>query len=207
MSIAKALVAAQSAAQAVAKGSTNNFHKYKYASAEAVIEEARVALNQAGLAVITMGWSTSPSSEQSDSRVTVQYRVVHEAGESLDMTTSTPVIPDKGRPGDKAEMAALTMNLSYFLRGLLLLPREDESSAIDQRDDRNYTPRNQRAQPVIAGAVSNDYSAAKAAMDNATDAESLKAVATMIQAAKSRMTEGEVASLKASYAARKAEVA
>jgi len=205
MSIAKALVAAQSAAQAVAKGSTNNFHKYKYASAEAVIEEARVALNQAGLAVITMGWSTSPSSEQSDSRVTVQYRVVHEAGESLDMTTSTPVIPDKGRPGDKAEMAALTMNLSYFLRGLLLLPREDESSAIDQRDDRNYTPR--KAHPVIAGSVSNDYSAAKAAMDNATDLDALQTVATMIQSAKSRMTEGEVASLKAAYAARKSELA
>src|SRR5258707_6928030 len=52
--------------------------------------------------------------------------------------SETPIVEDKSRPMDKAVATALTYNLGYTLRGLLLLPRvEDE---VDQRDDRKYEP-------------------------------------------------------------------
>lgn len=155
--LAAALVEAQSHAQAVAKDSTNSFHRYKYASAEAVIEEARQALAAAGLALITTGWRFEPhASEEFSSapigRVHVKYRLLHTSGESVEFESSTPVISEKGRPADKAEATALTYNLGYFLRGLLLLPRVDESEVVDARDDRQYTPgvRSTKAPPQNA---------------------------------------------------------
>jgi hypothetical protein len=204
--IYQAIVMAQAAAQAVAKGSTNTFHRYKYASAEAVIEEARVALNSAGLAVVTMGWVCqgaqldSNNEELTDARVVVSYRMIHESGETLDMQASTPIIPDKGRPSDKAEMAALTMNLSYFLRGLLLLPREDESSAIDQRDDRNYVPKSIKRPDQAGGFLVEAISR----IESADSIDALKALSSSLSGASKTMTESERAELRAAYNARKA---
>lgn len=127
-----ALIAAQKAASAVEKGSKNTFHKYAYASAESIICEAREALSECGLAVITTDWLVR------DERMHVVYLLVHGSGESMEFRTSTAVIPDKGRPLDKAEATALTYNLGYFLRGLLLLPRVEQGTQADERDDRNY---------------------------------------------------------------------
>ena len=127
--LATALVAAQQSAQAVAKGSKNEFHKYKYASAEAIIEEARGALSSSGLALMAMGWRIEGD------KIHVSYRLYHLSGENLDIATETTVVPDKGRPADKAEATALTYNLSYVLRALLLLPRVDPASEVDARND------------------------------------------------------------------------
>lgn len=139
--MAAALVAAQRHAQAVAKASKNSFHGYKYASAEALIEESRAALGEAGLAVMPVNWVVVPVTdlEGVKSKVQVTYMLVHESGASVTATTETSVLPEKGRPQDKAEATALTYNLGYYLRGLLLLPREEESS-VDARDDRQFQP-------------------------------------------------------------------
>lgn len=126
----KALIAAQRHAQAVGKASTNTFHHYKYASAEAIIEEARDALTHAGVMVATVGWQSAGD------RMVVTYLIAHESGETLVAESSTPIVPDKGRPLDKAEATALTANLGYFLRGLLLLPRVDQHEEMNNRDDR-----------------------------------------------------------------------
>ncbi len=166
-----ALVAAQAAARAVAKDAQNTFHRYKYASAEAIIAEAREALSGAGLAFLTLGWHFVAAQAGPDGfpggvigRVEVSYRLVHTSGEAFDMACSTPVIPEKGRPADKAEAAALTANLAYMLRGLLLLPRDDEQAAIDARDDRGYQPAAQRAEaPRLAPAPASTDSAPRAA--------------------------------------------
>ena len=154
-----ALVAAQAAARAVAKDATNTFHRYKYASAEAIIAEAREALSGAGLAFLTTGWQFAAAPTGTDGgfasgvvgRVEVSYRLVHMSGETIELASSTPVIPEKGRPADKAEAAALTANLANMLRGLLLLPRDDDQAAIDARDDRNYQPAQPRALKVATG--------------------------------------------------------
>lgn len=50
--LAEGLVTAQGAARGVSKDARNQFHKYKYASSEAVIDEGRAALQAGGLALL-----------------------------------------------------------------------------------------------------------------------------------------------------------
>lgn len=145
-------------AGAVEKTSENTFHRYKYASAEGLIEEARGALAAEGLCVFPRWWKlkTHASVEQrvgSDGKtippgyfadVEVLYVVAHADGAFMECEAITPVICEKGRPEDKALAGALTYSLGYFLRGLLLLPRVDEENDVDQRDDRDYQGRQGR---------------------------------------------------------------
>lgn len=165
MCLGARLVKAQRIAKAVAKDSTNAFHKYKYASAEGLIEEARGALSEAGLALITMTWDFQtvvrwienpsdsngfpiPAADGSLGQLStdlevpgccgtmrVEYALYSEDGDVMPFEVTTPVILEKGRPIDKAQATALTYNLGYFLRGLLLLPREDAEASVDQRRD------------------------------------------------------------------------
>jgi hypothetical protein len=161
---ATALVKAQTAARSVEKDSSNSFHRYKYASAEAIIDEARSALVAAGIACLSTGWNFVPTAAEHVrpregkegkpapvvvGRVFVQYMVLHESGEWMQFEASTPVIPESGRPEDKAEATALTYNAGYFLRGLLMLPRVEEGSQVDDRHD--------RPQPASKAANGNGY--------------------------------------------------
>lgn len=141
-SLAAALVLAQANARAVGLDAKNNHHGYRYASAEGIIMEARGALASAGLALLTLGWDFDGSATSGGAigRVIVRYELVHTSGESKAFQSSSPVVPERGRPADKAEAGALTTNLGYLLRGLLLLPRDDEAASMDQRDDRDYEP-------------------------------------------------------------------
>lgn len=149
--LSKALVAAVKQAKSVGKEGVNKFHNYKYASAESVIAEAREALSDNGLTVIPMGWRRDPAplaekpEMQDYDYAAVTYRLMHESGESVDFETHTPIIPEKGRPADKALATALTYSLGYFLRGLLLLPRVDEETDADRRNDTNHQPRQRQA--------------------------------------------------------------
>jgi hypothetical protein len=154
--LAAALVDAQSKAQAVEKASTNTFQKYKYASADAMIAEGREALSLSGLTLMSAGWHFSEGKiETSDGaavgRVTISYRLIHKSGHAFDFTSSSFVVPGKGRPADKAEMGAVTENLGYTIRGLLLLPRVDEGASVERRDDRSDTQgASQRQAPARA---------------------------------------------------------
>jgi hypothetical protein len=133
-----ALAKAQAQAQGVEKGSVNTFHRYKYASAEDVIAVSREALAGTGLAFVctsaTVAWGEPAV-------LTCRYALVHESGASMELVSETPVIPEKGRPEDKAVATAKTYDLGYALRGLLLLPRVEEGADADQRDDRHREPR------------------------------------------------------------------
>lgn len=133
-----ALAKAQAQAQGVEKGSVNTFHRYKYASAEDVIAVSREALAGTGLAFLctsaTVAWGEPAV-------LTCRYALVHESGASMELVSETPVIPEKGRPEDKAVATAKTYDLGYALRGLLLLPRVEEGADADQRDDRHREPR------------------------------------------------------------------
>lgn len=151
----KALVDAQREARALFRDGKNKHHDYKYVSAEQIIDEARKALGSASLALfqrkshlvaeetrINVG-----KSQELVGRLFVDYRLVHDSGENEDYEISLPVIISSGRPDDKAEAAAMTMCLGYFLRGLLLIPRDDgaaeadqREAEIDQRDDRDFVP-------------------------------------------------------------------
>lgn len=146
------LVLAQRAAKAVAKDATNQHFRYRYASSEDVIVAAREALSVGDLALYAeshtlevllpavpgergeSGWLVEPADPILSVRV--RYVLVHSSGEMRLIESSTPLIPEKGRPYDKALAAAKTYDLAYVLRTLLLLPRgEAEADGVDSRDD------------------------------------------------------------------------
>jgi hypothetical protein len=140
-----ALVNAQKSAQAVAKGGRNNHANYNYATAESIIEEARTALNENGLALLTGAYNVVPYENTTrlpehvaappTGKVCVNYTLVHTSGQSMNFYAETSTIVEKGRPQDKAEASALTYNIGYFLRGLLCLPRVSDTDDVDQRND------------------------------------------------------------------------
>ena len=141
--LAAALVAAQRAISNVPHDKTNTFHRYSYTSSEAIFREAREALLGAGLAAVMTGWSI-----ESEEAVRVSFRLIHESGASTDYEVVAPALVDKGRPFDKAVSAALTLAESYWLRGLLLIPRVADSEDVAGRDDTAYTPVAKPARPV-----------------------------------------------------------
>jgi hypothetical protein len=132
--LAKALAAAQQKCRAASKDAKNNFHGYRYASAEAIIGEAKAALADTGLALVPIEQQV----EEAGGRYQLHRRflLTHESGECLPLSVSWPVIPDKGRPLDKAAGAAATSSLSYLLRDLLLMPRVDGEDDVAAREDK-----------------------------------------------------------------------
>lgn len=136
--LSKALVEAQRIARAVEKESSNDFHRYKYASAEAMIAEARHALSQAGLAFSCVGSKLEVG--EGFRILTCTYDLEHVSGETRAYQSFTPIIEERGRPLDKAVATAKTYDLGYTLRSLLLLPRVEEGTDVDQRDDRKHVP-------------------------------------------------------------------
>lgn len=144
--LATALLAAQRALPSVTKDAKNSFHHYSYVSAEGMIGACREVLHGAGLAVRRAGWKFDGSPE--GGIVTSTFILTHAAsGEAASDEVTWPAIPEKGRPLDKALAGALTSSLGYYLRDLLLVPREDEAE-MDRRDDRTYEPR--KAAPAPA---------------------------------------------------------
>jgi hypothetical protein len=133
--LAKALAAAQQKCRAVSKDAKNSYHAYKYASAEAIIAEAKAALADTGLALAPIEQQV----EESGGRYQLHRRflLTHESGECLPLSVSWPVMPDRGRPLDKAAGAAATSSLSYLLRDLLMMPRVDGEDDVAARADKS----------------------------------------------------------------------
>ena len=137
--LARALAAAQARARSVEKDATNTFHRYAYASAEAILGEAKLALEGSGIAVVpTSDTVERVGPEPSTLELRRVVTLVHQDGESLALATVWPIVPDKGRPLDKAVASARTTSLAYLLRDLLLMPRVAEGEDMDHnaRDDR-----------------------------------------------------------------------
>jgi hypothetical protein len=145
-SLASALLAAQQALPSVGKDSKNSFHHYNYTSSEAMIGACRAVLHGAGLVLRRAGWKFEGTPE--GGMVTSQFILTHsDSGEAVTDEVAWLAIPEKGRPVDKALASALTASLNYFLRDLLMVPREEESE-MDKRDDTRYEPR--KAAPAPA---------------------------------------------------------
>jgi len=159
--LVRALIAAQKMAQAVAKDAVNTHHKYNYASAEAILTEAREALTANGLAVMPVSvdcderqrdhiWETGKDDKgeptswiNTPRRIRAVYLLMHESGQCREFESTVPVIPERGRPEDKAEFGARTENLAYALRDLLLLPRGGENAPSARDDTGGPDPRDQ----------------------------------------------------------------
>lgn len=130
--LSAALVNAQIKITPVAKDATNQHHRYAYASAETMIDAARIALNISGLACTRLSYKIEPGQI---CFLTSTFQLDHSSGEfRLFENLPWPIIEGAGRPFDKALAGALTTQLAYFLRDLLLIPKEDENE-IDRRND------------------------------------------------------------------------
>ncbi len=138
-SLFAALVKAQQSVKPVEKDSKNSFHHYRYASSEDVISESRRALSSNGLAFTVTSYRVSHG--EHGMMLHAAYLLAHSSGECIEVTSETPIIPEKGRPEDKATATAETYNLAYTLRGLLLIERVDEDVQADARDDSKYEPK------------------------------------------------------------------
>lgn len=185
-----ALVGAQKSVEAVHKRSLNKFHGYSYASAEDIIAEARDALNENGLAFSATG--STLHKQEGALTLSVDYVLAHASGQHACFHGCVPVIPDKGRPEDKAVFAAMTEGLAYQLRGLLLIERTNESTP-SARDDRGYAPPVRRnAVPVAAAAPSQES-------DDDRAARLLKAITSAIDEAAIQAAAKEAAGLPKSF--------
>lgn len=171
-SLSAALLAAQRAVNAVGKDSRNDFHKYRYVSAEAMISACRAALAEGGLTVRRRAWEISDDGTFVVSKFEVSYSLT---GESTVDTVPWFAVVEKGKPADKALASALTTSLSYWLRDLLLIPREDEET-MDSRDDRTAAVsvglKPGSAQRPNVSALNERVSAAKSAKPEARSAVS-----------------------------------
>ena len=149
--LAGALVKAQTQCRAVEKDARNTFHKYAYASAEAIIEEAKGPLNACGLALMPVGLHVNGHEKDGENRYELEreFLLLHESGQSLAIKCHWPICPDKGRPLDKATASADTTSLAYTLRDLLLMPRVDPADDMNTRND----PDKPAAKPAPAKAT------------------------------------------------------
>ena len=163
-----ALASAQAAAKNVEKDAKNQFHKYNYVSAEAMIAEAKVCLSSNGLAVVPTSAimrepraGEQPTGGDSDlgkgarMMLVASWLVCHVDGGSIPVECEWPVIPEKGRPLDKALAAARTASLNYLLRDLLQLPRVEEGTDLDHdsRDQQRREPARPAAPPFAMAPV------------------------------------------------------
>lgn len=158
LSLHQALLKAQQHIIKIEKDATNDFHKYSYASSEAMITAAREALHVAGLLTLRTHWEL----EMGDNigKLTSHMQVIHpDSGQTLEEVIPWPIIPAQGRPFDKAVASALTTSQSYWLRDLLQIPRTDPEIEMDKRDDRDYRPPKARpsAPPVQPAAETVKY--------------------------------------------------
>ena len=155
-----ALLKAQREVQAALKGSKNNFHNYKYASAEEVLTVGRDALNDAGLSlypqsetIVPLPCGTPAEQGGATGLLRVVYVLLHESGESREIETHVPICPEQSskggwaRPLDKALFGARTESLGYVLRDLLLIPRVDAPD-VSGRADRGERPQQPRPVPA-----------------------------------------------------------
>jgi hypothetical protein len=130
------LLVAQGAIDGVAKDAKNTFHRYSYTSAEGMISACRAALQIGGVVARRTAWRVTDDGLYVVSTVSVAHAwTLEEAIAEI----VWPVVVEKGRPIDKAVASALTTSLGYWLRDVLLLPREDGDGSMDQRNDASGT--------------------------------------------------------------------
>lgn len=139
MSLNGALLGAQSALKSVGKDAKNSFHGYNYTSSEGMISACRDALHANGLVVSRTSWRFDAGSGEFGMLISTFVLSFVDTNESVSAESCWFVVPEKGRPIDKALAGALTSSLNYYLRDLLLVPREEET--MDSRDDTKYDPK------------------------------------------------------------------
>lgn len=197
--LAHALLEAQRAIQGVAKDARNEHHRFAYASADAMVGECRTALHSAGLVAYRPSWTLS----EDLGVVTCQMALLHaESGEERVWQLSYPLVPDKGRPIDKALAGALSSSLGYWLRDLLLVPRGLDHQVEARDDSQRKSVRRAEMTEAMRASIVERY---RRKIAEAPDAAALVALGGEIKA--SVTDAGAAAALRGPYLERQAELA
>ncbi len=147
--LAGALATARDKCKAASKDAYNKHHEFWYASADEVIDTAKVALESSGLSLIPLRakLTTLGSGNATIYALDRSFLLAHASGENVPLTVEGwPVMPERGRPLDKAYAIALTTSLAYTLRDLLQMRRGDPSDDVGSQDDRQTPTQRQPRQ-------------------------------------------------------------
>jgi hypothetical protein len=174
------LVAAQMAMARVTKDSRVAFgnQRYAYTSAEDMIGACREALLSAGLALVRT-WDISHIAEHGAFVVSDFVLCWNGGSHGIAVRVPFPIVSQGGKGDDKALATALTSSLGYFLRDLLLVPKEDDAQQtvrapeMDARDDRKIQPK-QAAKSATLG-LQSAASIASRCRDAGTTVDALAA--------------------------------
>lgn len=161
--LAAALAAARKSAPTIAKLGSNDAHNFKYAQGEDVIEACRAVLAANGLSLFPVRLAArEPTKSESiglegkagrygvpHSILCGSYWLLHESGARVDLYFETPIVPERGRPLDKATFAAETEQLAYAHRDVLGAKRGTtlDVAGREDSDDHGDQPPPARPQP------------------------------------------------------------
>jgi len=139
--LAKALVAAQKATEAVKKASTNEHFKAKYADLSVVVEAVVPALNNAGVAAIQ-------SPDFDGEWVAITTMLLHESGSSL--SSVLHLRPSKSDP--QGVGSAITYGRRYALLAMTgAAPEDDDGNAASgPRQERPEAKRHDPKPPTLS---------------------------------------------------------
>lgn len=139
--IAEGLAIAQAKATTVESDGYNAHHKYHYPTIAAIACRARQAMDAGGLFLTRISAQLVPmpkwlGNTGAAAMVECRYILGHKSGQRLPIIrVSAPVIPERGRPLDKATAGAITLAHRYLLAGLFNMGWQDPSEDPDQRND------------------------------------------------------------------------
>jgi len=162
--LSAALATARDRCKMATKDKTNEFHKYRYASADEIILTAKEALADTGLAIIPQRQKMTVIGAGNQSSYALDRTIFlsHSSGEYVPLTLEGwPVILERGKTLDKAFATALTTSMSYLLRDLLQMPRGDEQDMNARHDAPvKEKPAAKPAEPPVAPPVTDPQSPA-----------------------------------------------
>lgn len=139
MKIAKKFVAVMQECSHIAKNGTNDFHKYKYATAADVLEKVNASLTKHGLASLVSSnllslkdVTTSKGNIEQLASVEVCVTLIDsDSGESL----SIKGLGSGQDPSDKAVAKAQTMAIKYAYLNSLAIATNDDPEADSHSDE------------------------------------------------------------------------
>ena len=131
------LLAAQGKLHYILKDARNDFAKYDYVGVDSYLLQCKGALMSVRLVL-----KRTFTFDRTDMTVTVLFQLKNpDTGEVDDDPIIMPVEPRAGMPEDKATLATVRTAASYYLQGLLMLPRLDKTPELDEIDDRVAAPK------------------------------------------------------------------
>ena len=147
--IAKKFVEVMKDCSHVAKNGTNDFHRYKYATAADVLEKVNASLTKHGLASV-VATNLLGSKEVTTAKGNVEQLVTVEVSVTLIDAESGESLTLKGLgsgqdPSDKAVAKAQTMAIKYCYLNSLAIATNDDPEA-DQHTDEVMQPKPKPAQ-------------------------------------------------------------